>query len=83
MKSNRWRVVCLLVCCQWSMTAQAAEAPAAAPETVVVPIAAEAAYQTGRARSVRQPVLDEAVFTDITPLTVPDRAIRLPPDQEE
>jgi len=73
----------LLGCWVSSSALLAAEAPLEAPELTGVPVAAEAAYQTDRARSVQQPALDEAVFTDITPLTVPDQAIRLPPDQEE
>lgn len=63
--------------------AQAAEAPMPAEAEIQVPVSAEAAYQTGRTQTVHPPVLDEAVFTDITPLTVPESAIRLPEDQQE
>ena len=62
---------------------QAAEAPMSTPVEIQVPVSAEAAYQTGRPQTVGPPGLDEAVFTDITPLTVPELAIRLPEDQQE
>ena len=44
--------------------------------------AAEAAYQLTQ-RDDRGNWLDPTVFTAITPMTVPDVAIRLPADQEE
>ncbi|MCB1685990.1 MAG: hypothetical protein R3E82_00760 [Pseudomonadales bacterium] len=61
----------------------AGEAPMPAVPDVQVPVSAEAAYLTGRAQTVRIPQLDEAIFTDISPLTVPEQAIRLPEDQQE
>lgn len=64
-------------------TSGAAEAPLPTTPEVQVPVSAEAAYLTGRPQSVRISQLDEAIFTDISPLTVPEQAIRMPEDQQE
>jgi len=55
---------------------------AAADAPPPVPPEAEAAYQD-LTEETREPVaLDEAVFTEISPLAVPEVGIRLPEDQE-
>ena len=44
--------------------------------------AAEASYQDLEAGEQPSATLDEAIFTEISPLSVPETAIKLPPDQE-
>jgi hypothetical protein len=61
--------------------AVAAEAPPPLPPE------AEAAHQdlqgeSGAARSKAEERLDEAIFTEISPLTIPETGIALPADQE-
>ena len=61
--------------------AVAAEAPPPLPPE------AEAAHQDlqgkpGAARSKAEESLDEAIFTEISPLTIPETGIALPADQE-
>ena len=61
--------------------ALAAEAPPPLPPQ------AEAAHQdlqgkSGGARSKVEESLDEAIFTEISPLTIPETGIALPADQE-
>ena len=59
------------------LVAAAGEAPQPEP----LPPQAEAAYQDLKAET-REPVaLDEAVFTEISPVTVPEIGVRLPEDQ--
>jgi hypothetical protein len=67
----------------WS--AWAAEAPAvpAGGEPALVPPEAEAPYQVVQEGGQRVRWLDPAIFTEITPLTVPDVAVKLPADQQE
>ena len=43
----------------------------------------EAPYEVARERTRQIRTLDPAIFTDISPLTVPDVGIRLPADQQE
>lgn len=45
--------------------------------------AAEAPYQVGRETQAQLRWLDPTVFTQISPLNVPDVALKLPADQEE
>jgi len=47
-----------------------------------VPVEAEAAHQDLVSPEKQEIWLDEAVFTDISPLTVPEIGIALPADQE-
>ena len=68
--------------------ASAAEAPMPAapvvtPPTVLVPPEAEAPYQVATESAQKVRWLDTAVFTEISPLTVPDVAVKLPDDQRE
>ena len=68
----------------------AAEAPlpAIGPEVAVPPLPpeAEAAHQDLRveegARRVTTGMLDEAIFTEISPLTIPEIGVALPADQD-
>ena len=71
-----------LVLAFWAGTAAGAEAvmPEIAP--VPVPVEAEAAHQDLRGDDRTPGALDEAIFTEITPLTIPEIGIALPPDQE-
>lgn len=69
-------------------TAAAAEAPIPqAPVSVgppvLVPPEAEAPYQVATESDQKVRWLDTAVFTEISPLTVPDVAVKLPEDQQE
>jgi hypothetical protein len=60
----------------------AAEAPPSEPlMPEPVPPEAEAAYQDLVGDRTRPVQLDEAVFTDISPLTVPEIGVALPEDQ--
>ena len=67
--------------------AHATEAPPSVPmespaEPAPVPIEAEAPYQVATpAGNERQ--FDEALFTEISPVSVPEVGIRLPSDQED
>lgn len=56
-------------------TSRAAEAPPSPPPE------AEAGHQDLDRRESPEIWLDEAVFTEISPLTVPEVGIALPPDQ--
>ena len=47
-----------------------------------LPSAAEAAYQDLREGEGQEIWLEEAVFTEISPIAVPEIGIALPPDQE-
>lgn len=70
-----WALIGLLLL---PLSAWPAEGPAPEP----LPPEAEAAYQDLHAET-REPVaLDEAVFTEISPVTVPELGVRLPEDQE-
>ncbi len=69
----RWALTGLLL----PLTATAQEAPPPEP----LPPQAEAAYQDLKAETREPVVLDEAVFTEISPLTEPELGIRLPDDQ--
>ncbi len=64
------------------MSATGAEAPGADSSPPPLPPEAEAAHQdlTGRDRAPQ--ALDEAIFTEISPLTIPEIGITLPADQE-
>ncbi len=55
--------------------------PPPQPEQLLPP-EAEAPYQVLVEARQRVRWLDEAVFTDISPLTVPEKGIRLPEDQQ-
>ena len=46
-------------------------------------VSAEATYLDLKADKARNRQMDEAIFTEISPLTVPETAIRLPDDQEQ
>ncbi len=64
-----------------------ASAAAAADAPLPVPPEAEAAYQDLREKSGAGPAdpekqLDEAIFTEISALTIPEIGIALPADQE-
>ena len=70
----------------WSaMAAFAAEAPMVPElgESLLIPPEAEAPYQVVQEGSQRVRWLDPAIFTEITPVTVPDVAVKLPADQQE
>lgn len=60
--------------------ATAAEAPVPPPDPV--PVEAEAPHQDLKAHERKDLWLDEAVFTEISPLTIPEQGVRLPEDQE-
>lgn len=60
--------------------AEAPEVPE--PDPAPLPPQAEAADQDLKRRERERAPLDEAVFTEISPLTIPEVGIRLPPDQE-
>ena len=62
-----------------ALPAVAAEAPVTPPP---VPTDAEAAHQDLLRDDSREKSLDEAIFTEISPLTIPEIGIRLPEDQE-
>ena len=68
------------------MLGQAAEAPPFESmgelSTESVPIAAEASYQIALP-SDKGRMLDEALFTEISPVSVPEMGLRLPKDQED
>jgi len=83
--------VSLLVCScvvfamvPWAVSAGEAPVPevsATIPAPAPLPTEAEAAYQDlleGRRQDIW---LDEAVFTEISPLSIPEIGIALPPDQ--
>jgi hypothetical protein len=59
-----------------------ASASAGIPAALVSP-EVEAPYEVARERTRQIRTLDPAIFTDISPLTVPDVGIRLPADQQE
>jgi len=63
--------------CAWS-----AEAPGAGSEPPPVSVAAEASYQDLRDDSDAGKSLDEAIFTEISTLTIPEIGIALPEDQD-
>ena len=70
----------------WSMSCGAAEAPVGesaggAPVQAPLPPEAEAAHQDLVSDRRGGRWLDEAVFTEISPVTVPEIGIALPPDQ--
>ena len=69
----------------FSVLASAAEAPVidlSAP-LVLIPPQAEAPYQVSREHEQKVRWLDPAQFTEISPLAVPDVAVKLPEDQQE
>ncbi len=63
------------------ISASAVAAEAAAPPPPVPP-EAEAAHQDLLRGEDPEKSLDEAIFTEISPLTIPEIGIRLPEDQE-
>jgi len=69
----------------FACAAGAAEAPMIdlAVEGVLIPPQAEAPYQVSREGEQRVRWLDPALFTEISPLTIPDVAVKLPEDQQE
>jgi hypothetical protein len=82
---TRWRRffgACLLILPV--VHAWGAEAPLAGSEMspLPVPVEAEAANQDLIAVSTAPKLLDEAIFTEISPLTIPEIGITLPADQE-
>lgn len=66
-------------------SAAAAEAPVMPQSGAVelIPPQAEAPYQVAEEGEQKVRWLDPALFTEITPLTVPDVAVKLPEDQQE
>lgn len=72
--------VLLLVLCLPAATASAAQAVGSDPPSP--PPEAEAADQDLTRRKSADRWLDEAIFTEISPLTIPEIGIVLPPDQE-
>ena len=58
------------------------EAPMPDAAPVPVPQEAEAAHQDMKGQDGAAPALDEAIFTEISPLTIPEIGIALPADQE-
>jgi len=68
----------LLVVLLWVLPALAQDAP-----MLVIPPEAEAAYQVERERPAAAERMNTAVFTEISPFTAPDRAVRLPEDQQD
>lgn len=68
----RWGLAGMLL----PLLAAGAEAP------LPLPPEAEAAYQDLNAEILEPVALDEAVFTEISPVTVPELGVRLPEDQE-
>jgi len=69
----------------FACAAGAAEAPVSdlPAEGVLIPPQAEAPYQVSREGEQKIRWLDPALFTEISPLTVPDVAVKLPEDQQE
>jgi len=69
----------------FACAAGAAEAPVIdlPAELVLIPPQAEAPYQVSREGEQKIRWLDPALFTEISPLTVPDVAVKLPEDQQE
>ena len=61
--------------------AQEAPMPAVEPLPEPLPAEAEAPYQDLKSDRGRSLTLDEAIFTDISPLTAPEIGIALPEDQ--
>jgi hypothetical protein len=62
-------------------TTLGADAPTPDIAPVPVPVEAEAAHQDLKAHDDEPKSLDEAIFTEISPLTIPEIGIALPPDQ--
>jgi hypothetical protein len=69
----------------FACVAEAAQAPVIdLPAAVsLLPPQAEAPYQVSREGEQKVRWLDPALFTEISPLTVPDVAVKLPEDQQE
>ena len=68
--------------------AAAAEAPLSGPMVVdadplPLPPVAEAAHQDLKGEKRQTPWLEEAIFTEISPVTVPEIGIALPSDQDQ
>jgi hypothetical protein len=84
----RSRLVLLLALLGLACPAAGAEAPGgedgmfARSAPVPLPPEAEAAHQDLVQDPHQERWLDEAVFTEISPITVPEIGIALPPDQE-
>lgn len=74
--------VLLLVLCLPAAAACAAQAGGSEPPPAPPPPEAEAAAQDLTRRKSADRWLDEAIFTEISPLTIPEIGIVLPPDQE-
>lgn len=74
--------VVLLTFCLPAAPAWAAEAIPADLGVGPLPPEAEAAHQDLIGRKTADSWLDEAIFTEISPLTIPEIGIALPPDQE-
>ena len=66
----------------FACAAVGAEAPMPQTAPVPVPVEAEAAHQDLKGDHRAPTALDEAIFTEISPLTIPEIGIALPPDQE-
>ena len=75
------RLLCLALVTLLQQPLQAAEAPVA--DSQLIPPAAEAPYQVNRETEQQVRWLDPAIFTQISPLNVPEVAVKLPADQEE
>ena len=82
-RRNRTRLATvLLALCLPTATAWAAEAIPTDMGVGPLPPEAEAAHQDLIGSKTSDNWLDEAIFTEISPLTIPEIGIALPPDQE-
>ena len=74
----------LLILCASVSDARSQEAQLPGDESLVfLPSAAEAAYQMAIENEAEDLLLDEAIFTEISPVTAVEVSLKLPPDQQE
>jgi hypothetical protein len=79
----KWRVGICTLAAALSVNAAEAPVPVAPPPNLLIPPEAEAPYQVVSEAEQKVRWLDSAVFTEISPLSVPDVAVKLPEDQQE
>ena len=77
-----WCAFALLILCLPAASLRAAEAIPVDLGSGPLPPEAEAAHQDLIGTQTPVSWLDEAIFTEISPLTIPEVGVALPPDQE-
>jgi hypothetical protein len=70
------------VLCMTALGAEAALPPMVSESPSPVPTEAEAPYQDSKGYSRSNRWLDEAIFTEISPVTAPEVGVALPDDQD-